>query len=89
MINPNCIIQAGNVFGFTILYDLVVLLPNFIIFFLCNKAETFSFPPCLLRMPTCFSFLPGFPLGVFPLPLLTPEKRLYLREQDTETQRMF
>ncbi len=40
------------------------------------------FPPLsclflLFGLPFCF------PLGVFPLPLLALEKRLYLREQDT------
>lgn len=40
------------------------------------------FPPlsCLFLL---FSLLFRFPLGVFPLSLLTLKKRLYLREQDT------
>ena len=40
------------------------------------------FPP-LLCLFLLFGLLLRFPLGVFPLPLLTLEKRLYLREQDT------
>ena len=40
------------------------------------------FPPlsCLFLL---FGLLLRFPLGVFPLPFLTLEKRLYLQEQDT------
>ena len=40
------------------------------------------FPP-LLYLVLLFGLLLCFPLGVFPLPLLTLKKRLYLREQDT------
>ena len=40
------------------------------------------FPP-LLCLVLLFGLVPCFPLGVFPLPLLTLKKRLYLREQDT------
>lgn len=40
------------------------------------------FPP-LLRLVLLFGPLLCLPLGVFPLPLLALEKRLYLREQDT------
>ena len=40
------------------------------------------FPP-LLCLVLLFGLLFRFPLGVFPLPLLALEKRLYLREQDT------
>ena len=40
------------------------------------------FPP-LLCLVLLFGLVPSFPLGVFPLPLLTLKKRLYLREQDT------
>ena len=40
------------------------------------------FPP-LLYLILLFGLVPCFPLGVFPLPLLTLKKRLYLREQDT------
>ena len=40
------------------------------------------FPP-LLCLVLLFGLVPCFPLGVFPLPLLTHNKRLYLREQDT------
>lgn len=39
------------------------------------------FPP-LLCLVLLFGLVPCFPLGVFPLPLLTLKKRLYLREQD-------
>lgn len=39
--------------------------------------------PPLLYLILLFGLLPCFPLGVFPLPLLTLKKRLYLREQDT------
>ena len=39
------------------------------------------FPP-LLYLVLLFGLLLCFPLGVFPLPLLTLKKRLYLREQD-------
>ena len=40
------------------------------------------FPPlsCLFLL---FGLLLRFPLGKFPLPFLTLEKRLYLREQNT------
>ena len=40
------------------------------------------FPPlsCLFLL---FGLFLRLPLGVFPLPLLALEKRLYLREQDT------
>ena len=40
------------------------------------------FPP-LLCLIFLFGLLLCFPLGVFPLPVLTLKKRLYLREQDT------
>ncbi len=40
------------------------------------------FPP-LLRLVLLFGPLLRFPLGVFPLPLLALEKRLYLRAQNT------
>ena len=40
------------------------------------------FPP-LLCLVLLFGLVPCFPLGVFPLPFLTLEKSLYLREQDT------
>ena len=40
------------------------------------------FPP-LLYLILLFGLLLCFPLGVFPLPVLTLKKRLYLREQDT------
>ena len=40
------------------------------------------FPP-LLCLVFLFGLLLCFPLGVFPLPVLTLKKRLYLREQDT------
>ena len=40
------------------------------------------FPP-LLYLVLLFGLLLYFPLGIFPLPLLTLEKGLYLREQDT------
>jgi hypothetical protein len=41
------------------------------------------FPPlsCLFLL---FSLLLGFPLGKVPLSFLALEKRLYLREQDTD-----
>lgn len=39
--------------------------------------------PPLSYLFLLFGFPPGFPFGVFPLPLLALEKRLYLREQDT------
>lgn len=39
------------------------------------------FPP-LLCLVLLFGLVPCFPLGVFPLPLLTLKKRLYLRKQD-------
>ena len=39
--------------------------------------------PLLLCLFLLFGLLFRFPLGVFPLPLLALEKRLYLREQDT------
>ena len=40
------------------------------------------FPP-LLYLVLLFGLLLCFPLGIFPLPVLTLKKRLYLREQDT------
>jgi hypothetical protein len=39
-------------------------------------------PPCALVLFYLVLFLLRFPLGKFPLPLLTLKKRLYLREQD-------
>ena len=39
------------------------------------------FPP-LLYLILLFGLLLRFPLGVFPLPVLTLKKRLYLRKQD-------
>ena len=36
-----------------------------------------------LRLVLLFGLLLCVPLGVFPLPVLTLKKRLYLREQDT------
>ena len=39
------------------------------------------FPP-LLCLVLLFGLVPCFPLGVFPLSLLTLKNRLYLREQD-------
>ena len=41
------------------------------------------FPPPLSCLFPLFGLLLRFSLGVFPLPLLALEKRLYLREQDT------
>ena len=41
------------------------------------------FPPCCSCLFLLFGLLLSFPLGIFPLPLLAPEKRLYLREQGT------
>ena len=38
--------------------------------------------PPLLYLILLFGLLLCFPLGVFPLPLLTLKKHLYLREQD-------
>ena len=38
--------------------------------------------PPLLYLILLFGLLLCFPLGVFPLPLLTLKKRLYLRKQD-------
>ena len=40
------------------------------------------FPP-LLRLVHLLGLFLCLPLGIFPLPLLTLEKGLYLREQDT------
>ena len=40
------------------------------------------FPPCCSCLFLLFGLLLSFPLGIFPLPLLAPKKRLYLREQD-------
>lgn len=40
------------------------------------------FPP-LLRLVLLLGLFLCLPLGIFPLPLLALEKRLYLREQDT------
>ena len=39
--------------------------------------------PPLLYLVLLFGLLICFPLGIFPLPVLTLKKRLYLREQDT------
>ena len=39
--------------------------------------------PTLLCLVLLFGLVPCFPLGVFPLSLLTLKNRLYLREQDT------
>ena len=39
------------------------------------------FPP-LLCLVLLFGLLLCFPLGIFPLPVLTLKKRLYLQEQD-------
>ena len=39
--------------------------------------------PPLLCLIFLFGLLLCFPLGIFPLPVLTLKERLYLREQDT------
>ena len=41
------------------------------------------FPPCALFLFCPLLFLPCFPLRKLPLPFLTLEKSLYLRERDT------